>query len=954
MGIRFTGVSTPIGGLSWEYTDSGAERIPLSVAPGQKLRVFISSKCGDDGKYDEVIRKLKEAIEKTRLADVYTFESRGASTLSAGAHFTWALEDSDVCIFLIDNAEEIPSGVMDEIDTVKKNGIKALYYFCDEHSSEKTVVEQSLKGAKFAKNKTIHRFEDLVNDGLQDLINDIIGIYHYYCKGRLIERTEPEGEETQSIDIADIENSFSPTVPKTVLKNIDKCCNYIFRFVTGRKSAYTDGEPENTGDMDEWCLGFLKVMLEGKSVREFNTGMLPDVLRSYLTDNFFRVVELRWKAIQAYFSGEIQKTIEYLEKALQTAKESEQPGWVIKDILVDLRNLYSDKAVTDNQYFSASKAQDELTDSKEEIYYPVIDRLMDTLNEKYIDGLYKEKVTSPRAVTFGNEIRDLCELLAGAYAAAVYNGSLTHIILLYRRLKRLFFYLSCRYSDRSLKCGLFKLAIFDGNEKDAKELQFSSPEILNFMTADDARDIMDFCDNQPLGHVRFSVKLCALGAVGYYLNDADFKKYSDEAIKHIKEWMDDRDRIWALGSSVIKCIKGIAYRLDQNTLAELCCDFFDLHYINYYREIFPLIESYIDLRKMEQNTARKFMKRLTGVLEDEGARKLLGNTTLFPSTLRKQDLELTEEMDRTLETQLPEFYNGAYTLEVTDDPKVLSRYVERYISSIKHRNETQGKGGVYSGYDVLEIEVIRKILLVEGFSCAPGIMDSLIETVAETLMKAKEDVNIKSDAAMLLACIALRYKDDYRRNYDTFKYILNNKDDIEVNNNLLMSANVSDVALDIALQLLFISMGENVCLDMMKSMSYIRDDISTTIRVSGIICEFYGMAKEPVIPEKVEFLILQNALQWLNCGRLEIRRNATVILFNLLKNPEYRDVINSQLIYLVDNENLYIKNVIMRRLNKVPGIKDSTKNYIMKKCENDANYLVRMVWAEENETHDRC
>ena len=85
------------------------------------------------------------------------------------------------------------------------------------------------------------------------------------------------------------------------------------------------------------------------------------------------------------------------------------------------------------------------------------------------------------------------------------------------------------------------------------------------------------------------------------------------------------------------------------------------------------------------------------------------------STLRKQDLELTEGLDRTLETQLLEFYNGVYMLEVTDDPKVLSRYVERYISSIKYRNETQGKGGVYSGYDVFEIEVIRRILLAEGF-----------------------------------------------------------------------------------------------------------------------------------------------------------------------------------------------------------------------------------------------
>ena len=97
---------------------------------GRKIKVFISSICGIE-KYDTVRAKLKCAIEDTKLAEVYTFEGKGASTLPAGKHYTWALEDSDVCIFLIDNADGIKSGVQTEIDTVKKYNIKALYYFCD-------------------------------------------------------------------------------------------------------------------------------------------------------------------------------------------------------------------------------------------------------------------------------------------------------------------------------------------------------------------------------------------------------------------------------------------------------------------------------------------------------------------------------------------------------------------------------------------------------------------------------------------------------------------------------------------------------------------------------------------------------------------------------------------------------------------------------------------------------
>ena len=96
------------------------------VSPGQKIKVFISSICGVE-KYDKVRAELKGAIERTQLADVYTFEGAGASTLPAGTHYTLALEDSDICIFLIDNADGINPGVQNEIDTVEKYNICLLY-----------------------------------------------------------------------------------------------------------------------------------------------------------------------------------------------------------------------------------------------------------------------------------------------------------------------------------------------------------------------------------------------------------------------------------------------------------------------------------------------------------------------------------------------------------------------------------------------------------------------------------------------------------------------------------------------------------------------------------------------------------------------------------------------------------------------------------------------------------
>ena len=153
-----------------------------SLEIATKIKIFISSICGNPEKpqYDIVRAELKDAIEKTGLADVYLFEGNGAATISAGNHYSWELEDSDVCIFLIDNADGIPGGVQTEIDIVKKFNIKALYYFCDERQKEKTPLQVGLMGAQYAKSKTVHNFEELSRDGASDLINDILKIYHHY------------------------------------------------------------------------------------------------------------------------------------------------------------------------------------------------------------------------------------------------------------------------------------------------------------------------------------------------------------------------------------------------------------------------------------------------------------------------------------------------------------------------------------------------------------------------------------------------------------------------------------------------------------------------------------------------------------------------------------------------------------------------------------------------------
>ena len=130
-------------------------------------------------------------------------------------------------------------------------------------------------------------------------------------------------------------------------------------------------EKEKTSEFDGIGeFSFCQFFFEGQSIKHFNTAMFLEELRvqrGYV--NIFQIVQIRWQAIQTYFVGNIEKCVEHLEAALSLAKETAQPAWVIKDILVDLRNQHWTRCTTRNEFYD-TPAQKELTESDEELLLP--------------------------------------------------------------------------------------------------------------------------------------------------------------------------------------------------------------------------------------------------------------------------------------------------------------------------------------------------------------------------------------------------------------------------------------------------------------------------------------------------------------------------------------------------------------------------------------------------------
>lgn len=913
-----------------------------------KIKVFISSNC--DKRYIPIRSQLKRKIESTGIAEVYIFEEEGASTLSAEEHYRFALKDSDVCIFLIDNGDTINKGVLNEAETVKKHNIKSLYYFSDERKKEKTGFEISLIGAKNSKIKTVHSFQELCDRSAKDLIDDIVKIYHYYCKGDIAPISfESSIDEISKIDVSSINNIVNPSIQKCIIKNVDKCKKYITEFAIDRKISKINNE-EKSSEIDAWGLEFLKILFENKSIKTFNTSMFIECLKSQQNNDYNDIVSLRWKAIEFYFLGDLEKSIENLNSAKELAKRVSAPNWVIKDILIDLRNL-NIKLDNSKNIFTESIAQKELNDSNEEVFYPALDRVLESLNEKYIKGLFENKTKSPFSITIGNALCPYVDLISSSYIISIFNGSLTHILLLYDRVTDLLFYLSNKYDDWSFRLNMFKLAIFNGKEKNIKNLKNSYPEILNNLNSEEALSIMKFCENHPVGYEKLNSLLLGFGAVGYYLDNKTFRVYLELLIFQVKKWIEDERKVLSVGFNIFRCIKEVYIRLDQDLIVNFYNSFFDNKCYYFYREMFNSFCITVDISKLSENVAESFITNICNSFRDKIAFDIINTSShSFLWQIRKQSAELTKELDKVVKEYLPEFYEGEYTLETTDNEEEENpKQIKKYLQDIKHNNKTQGLNGTYYGYVIRPIETISNIMLNSEHRLDDELLCDIVDTVIETILKSKEKMVEKINAVSLLLLIAIRYPHIYELKKSKYDFLNKNQDDIDDSSFSMFEKNLSIYSLKICLQIMFSIIDNKTesyqkIIEMLPS---IENDIPNTTKITNEIVRFFEIDEVLQLPDKVESVVLQCVLQWLNSESIDVRWNATRILFALAKNPINETIVNNQLIRLIDSDNVYIKNLVLNNIFKCKGISDSTKDYIVSKCKTDCNYVVRLVCDEK-------
>lgn len=240
-------------------------------------------------------------------------------------------------------------------------------------------------------------------------------------------------------------------------------------------------------------------------------------------------------------------------------------------------------------------------------------------------------------------------------------------------------------------------------------------------------------------------QLLAFGSVGYFLDDECYERYEKSIVDEIKLWLNSDNPVVVIGENIFKCLSGVSYRMSQDMLSEICCQFIDKHYSRWYTDMFKFIANHIDLREMSNDSANELVRHINCVLDNEKEREQIKYSPLFLCVLRRQNYAITEEMDKKIAEYLPSYYGDTYRLEITENENEdMPGFVREYAERIRKSNETQGKNGIFFGHGTREIATVRAILLEKEFVCDSEIIDVLISTVADTLLIFKGKYRYKT------------------------------------------------------------------------------------------------------------------------------------------------------------------------------------------------------------------
>ncbi|WP_019229966.1 hypothetical protein [Sedimentibacter sp. B4] len=912
----------------------------------RKLTIFISSKI--DERYKPIRHALKTLLMETGLvASVYAFEQEASSQNTQGAYLS-EVSRSDLCIFLIDNADGVSDAVYKEHKQAINTGIHRLYFFCDERIKDDIPLHSELRQSGETIYRTIHEFAEIPKVAYERAIQDLLDWYRKRA-GNLDSGTDITSDVQPTAEAHILQAGSLITLNKNVFARYSSK-NILVRVLNPYGEKLFPHENDSSTSCDNLCADFLRMVIGRKT---FNIDIFTQLKDAVLSEpavinDIADVLRIRFDAIAEFFSGNLNVCLTKICEAYKLIKgNASVPEWLVNDIAIDMRNISDMLDQTKNQMQFSSEGQEILNQSAEMVYYPLLDRFAVNQKSKLLKEHFEMLTESPYTNRMGI-MNGAFDDIASCFNIAVRFGSLTNIRITCNRYAEVLFtkYVDCK--DVRLFRELARMYILEQDEKSLSKVVKAYRNSVDAVTLDDIEVIIESIETVPFKHKQFESVCLLLEHFGYYMSDEQYKKQEDIFFAQSNAWCEDADsRIVSTGYFILRTAFSIIGRSDNMHLLELALTFFIKCIWRFCDETLKVLK-HIDYAKCTEEIQTRVMEQLVTLLAMEN---LANNTQLNNAIIAYRKIATidTSALDSAVKEKIPAFYNGVYDLEIglDNNPQV---HLDKYINEARQRITPNESGVYYSSYTYNPCDIIRSILKAESIWLEADEISEMVTLIQDTILNENNQSDAK-EGAILLA-IYLRNTYPAHGAWEQFSELIT-AHEAEITNARFDSffGGSGPNVVRYCYLLLKISLGctsfEEVAIGFATMSSYSERDFIRALRYLG---NYLSDADIDMVDNGILGIILNFVLSVSEDKHSDALYYAIVALIELLHARSYATAALIRLSYLMVNADSNMKVLILRKVSKMDYIKTDIGQHILQNGRTNNHYFVKKLANEITES----
>ena len=401
-----------------------------------RIRVFISSRCGEKYEQYEIVRKaLQNLIEETGIATVYVFETAPGSSQDVQSAYLNKVDDCNVFVLIVDNKDDVTPYIQSEINQAKLGNKRMLCFFCNEREKKETEVQKDIRELAKCKYKVVPLFSDLVHEIYVTLVQDIIDVY-----------VAPK--VTTPVKVVELED--------TNKQKLSYISEDIFKELSSPKKEFskhlfnkTQADSPISSELDNAFGSFLKVLLCEKKYDDDAFIQLKNMITKMFSGHMHTVMEFRLDAVRFFFMEDLNSCINSLEKVVEFINNSKSiPTWILNDVAIDLRNMIIEKGLKQNRLIPDNKGQNIINATKELVVFPTIDRIATNIFKYAIKHYNSALFESPYSVTLGG-IEEIFDEIGNYFCRSLMFGSITHLRMVLLKYNEALLPLCLEYNEKT-------------------------------------------------------------------------------------------------------------------------------------------------------------------------------------------------------------------------------------------------------------------------------------------------------------------------------------------------------------------------------------------------------------------------------------------------------------------------------------------------------------------------